>query len=174
MRSHVMETTSACFAVLRRLRGICRSVDCLPVLPATAAGLLQCSVGWNSITPCTALAIGDERGRHTTRDSSSHHQSATTSVTPLLRQLHWLKVRWRIDYNLAVLLYKVFMAWHCHTSLMNFITSRFGLSKAFDCYFEEISHWNLSGSVPLQTYCVMHLVILLTHSLTHSLLRLTS
>jgi len=30
---------------------------------ATAAGLLQCSVGWHSITPCTALAIGDERGR---------------------------------------------------------------------------------------------------------------
>jgi len=22
----------------------------------------QCSVGWHSITPCTALAIGDERG----------------------------------------------------------------------------------------------------------------
>jgi len=30
---------------------------------ATTAGLLQCSVGWHSITPCTALAIGDERGR---------------------------------------------------------------------------------------------------------------
>jgi len=40
--------------------------DCLPVIGvmsgATAAGLLQCSVGWHSITPCTALAIGD--GRH--------------------------------------------------------------------------------------------------------------
>jgi len=63
----------------------------------TAAGLLQCShcsVGWHSITPCTTLAIGDERR------SSSRHQSATTS-----RQL-WLKVSRRIDYKLAVLFYK--------------------------------------------------------------------
>ena len=30
---------------------------------ATAAGLLQCSVGWHSIALCTALTIGDERGR---------------------------------------------------------------------------------------------------------------
>jgi len=39
MKSHVMKTTSACFAVLRQLRGIRRSV------------------------PRTALAIGDECGR---------------------------------------------------------------------------------------------------------------
>ena len=78
---------------------------CLPVTRAvsgaTAAGLLQCSVGWHSTTPCTALAIGDERGR-TTRlrviKVRSHHA--------LLRQLHWLKVPWRIGYKLAVLVYK--------------------------------------------------------------------
>ena len=40
-------------------------------------------------------------------------------ITLLLRQLHWLKVPWRIDYKLAVLVYKVFMAWHRHTSLTN-------------------------------------------------------
>jgi len=27
-------------------------------------------------------------------------------ITPLLRQLHWLKVPWRIDFKLAVLVYK--------------------------------------------------------------------
>ena len=27
-------------------------------------------------------------------------------ITPLLRQLHWLKVPWQIDYKLAVLVYK--------------------------------------------------------------------
>ena len=31
----------------------------------TATGLLQCSVSWHYTTPCTALAIGDERGRTT-------------------------------------------------------------------------------------------------------------
>jgi len=42
-------------------------------------------------------------------------------ITPLLCQLHWLKVPWRIDYRLAVLVYKVFMPWHRHTSLTHFI-----------------------------------------------------
>jgi len=41
--------------------------DCLPVTGvvsgATRAGLLQCSVGWHSITPCMVLAIDDERRR---------------------------------------------------------------------------------------------------------------
>jgi len=27
-------------------------------------------------------------------------------ITPLLRQLHWLKVPWQVDYKLAVLVYK--------------------------------------------------------------------
>jgi len=38
---------------------------------ATVAGLLQCSVGWHSITACTALAISDESG-HTTRLHNCH------------------------------------------------------------------------------------------------------
>ena len=48
-----------------------------------------------SITPCMALAHG----------SSLHHQSV---ITPLLCQLYWLEVPWRIDYKLAVLVYKCF------------------------------------------------------------------
>jgi len=45
-------------------------------------------------------------------------------ITPLLRQLHWLKVSWRIDYKLAVLVYKYLgMASSTirRTSLTNFI-----------------------------------------------------
>ena len=60
---------------------------------ATAAGLLQCSVGWYSIT--------NERGARLVFASSK-----CDHITPLLRQLHWLKVLWRIDYKLAVLVYK--------------------------------------------------------------------
>jgi len=37
-------------------------------------------------------------------------------VTPLLRQLHWLKVPWWIDYKLVVLVFK------CLTLQMNSIT----------------------------------------------------
>jgi len=67
---------------------------------ATAAGLLQCSVGRHSIAPCTTLAIGDERGR-TARlrviEVRSHH-SAPTPVT--------LPENSMVDYKLAVLVYK--------------------------------------------------------------------
>ena len=40
------------------------------------------------------------------RGSSSRHQIKCDHIAPLLRQLHWLKVPWRIDYKLAVLVYK--------------------------------------------------------------------
>ena len=84
-----MKTASACFALLRWLRGICRSVPWTVfsvtgvVSGATVAGLLLCSVGGNSITPCTPLTIGDERGR-TARlrviKVRSHH-AAPTPIT---------------------------------------------------------------------------------------------
>jgi len=101
------ETTSACCAVLHQLRGIppLGTEDCFPVTGvvsgATAAGLLQCSVGWHSIAPCTALAIGDERGRtaHLRVIKVRSHHAAPTPIT-------LLKVPWRIDYKLAVLVYK--------------------------------------------------------------------
>jgi len=55
----------------------------------------------HSFTPCTALAIGDEcRARLVFASSKCDH------IMPLLCQLHWLKVPWRIDYKLAVLVYK--------------------------------------------------------------------
>ena len=58
------------------------------------------------------LAIGDNAAARLVFASSK-----CDHITPLLRQLHWLKVPWRIDCKLAVL---VFMVWHRHTSLTNF------------------------------------------------------
>jgi len=58
------------------------------------------------------LAIGDNTAARLVFASSK-----CDHITPLLRQLHWLKVPWRIDCKLAVL---VFMVWHRHTSLTNF------------------------------------------------------
>jgi len=88
MRSHVIRTTSACFAVLRQLRSIRRSiprtvfqslVSCL-VLPRLE---LQLSTGRHSITPCSALAVNDERGRMARlliRVRSHHAASTPTSL----------------------------------------------------------------------------------------------
>jgi len=47
-------------------------------------------------------------------------------IKPLLRQLHWLKVPWRMDCKLAVLVY---MVWHRHTSLTNFTIQQ---SRSFE------------------------------------------
>ena len=57
-------------------------------------------------------------------------------ITPLLRQLHRLKVAWRIDYKLAVLVCKCLhdLAPSIrHTSLTNLSSSRVGVLKASVC-----------------------------------------
>ena len=52
-------------------------------------------------------------------------------ITPQLRQLHWLTISWRIEFKLAILVYKClhFTAWHRHISLMNFIIQQ---SRSFE------------------------------------------
>jgi len=50
-------------------------------------------------------------------------------ITTLLRQLHWLKVRWRIDYKLPFWCTNVFVTWHRNTSLTNFIIQQ---SQSFE------------------------------------------
>ena len=85
-----MRTTSAYFTVLRQLRGIRRSIPiayCLPVRGvvsgATAAGLLQLSTGRHSVTPCSALAVSDERGctaRLLVIKVQSHHAAPTPTT----------------------------------------------------------------------------------------------
>jgi hypothetical protein len=66
MRSHVARNVSSCFAVLRQLRSIRRSVS-RPVLQSLvmsrslSAGLRQCDSGWHSIISTTVAPAGNER-----------------------------------------------------------------------------------------------------------------
>jgi len=107
MRSHVTTTVSACFAVLRELRSIRRSVPRSvfqslvpsPVLTrldygnSILAGILQYQLKrLQSVINAAARLVF----------SSSRYQP----ITPQLRQLHWLKAAERIDYKLALLVYK--------------------------------------------------------------------
>jgi len=143
-----MKTTSACFAVLRRLRGIRRSVPRRtvfqsPVSGATAAGLLQCSVGWHSTTPCTALAIGVERGR-TTRlrviKVRPHHGAPTpitlaeSSMADTLQLTAWPS--WFTN---------VFVTWHRHTLPTNFTIQQ---SRSFEGVCVPLHLMNCLFSVP--------------------------
>jgi len=102
-----MKTTSACLAVLRRLRGIRRSV------PRTVfQSLVSCLVlpqldYYNAVLADIPLHLA--RRLQSVMNAAARlvfSSSKCDHITPLLRQLHWLKVPWRIDYKLAVLVYK--------------------------------------------------------------------
>ena len=107
MRSYVMKTTSACFAVLHRLQSIHRlvlrtvfqSLVSYLVLPwldycnAVLAGI-PFDLAWclqSVMNAATQLVFTSSKCDH---------------IMPLRRQLHWLKVSWKIGYKLAVLVYK--------------------------------------------------------------------
>ena len=45
---------------------------------------------------------------HYTLHGACSRWSKCDHITPLICQLHWLQVSWRIDYKLAVLVYKYF------------------------------------------------------------------
>jgi len=67
-----MRTTSACFAVLRQLRGIRR------LIPRTVIQSLVSCLVLSQLDYCTTVLAG----------------------------LHWLTVSWRIEFKLAILVYK--------------------------------------------------------------------
>jgi len=122
MRSNVMRTTSLCFAVLRQLRSIRRSI------PRTVFKSLVSCLVLPALDYCNSVLAGSPL--HLVRRLQSVMNAAARLVfssskcdhiTPHLRQLHWLTVSWWIDFKLAVLLYNVFTAWHHHISPMNFI-----------------------------------------------------
>ena len=107
MRSYVMKTTSACFAVLHQLQSIRRlvlrtvfqSLVSYLVLPwldycnAVLAGFpLHLAWRLQSVMNATTWLI--------------FTSSNCDYIMLLLRQLHWLKVSWQIGYKLAVLMYK--------------------------------------------------------------------
>ena len=107
MRSHVMKTASSCFAVLRQLRSIRRSVPS-SVFQSLVASLVLTRLDYGNSTlagtPAYLLrrlqSVMNAAARLIFSSSRFHH------VTPLLRQLHWLKAKERINFKLAVLVFK--------------------------------------------------------------------
>ena len=108
---------------------------------ATAAGLLQCSVGWHSTTPCTSLAIGDERGR-TARlrvIKVRPHHAATTPI-----RLAESSMADTLQAGRPAL-QDVFMACHRHTSLTNFTIQQ---SRSFEYVCVPLRLMNCLFPVP--------------------------
>jgi len=104
-----MKTVSACFAVLRQLRSIRRSVS-QSVLQSlvTSLDLTRLDYGNSTIAgiPLYLLkrlqSVMNSAARLVFGSSRYDHDH----IAPLLRQLHWLMAAERIDFKLALLVYK--------------------------------------------------------------------
>ena len=107
MRSHVAKTVSACFAVLGQIRSVRRS------LPRSVLQSLMLSLVLSRLDYGNATLAGIPS--HLLQQLQSVTNSAVRLVfsssrydhiTPLLHQLHWLRALERIEFKLAVLVYK--------------------------------------------------------------------
>ena len=107
MTTHVSRTVSACFATLRQIRSIRRSVT-VSVLKSLVVALVLTRLDYG----CTVLA--GLPARQLDRLQSVLNAAARLifgarkyeHVTPLLRELHWLRVPQRIEFRLAVLVHR--------------------------------------------------------------------
>ena len=104
MRSHVTKTVSACFAVLRQLRSVRQSV------PRSVLQLLVMSLVLTRLDHGNATLAGIPlyllKRLQSVMNSAARvvfSSSRYEHITPLLRQLYWLKAAERIDYKLALL-----------------------------------------------------------------------
>jgi hypothetical protein len=103
MRSHVSRTVSACFATLRQIRSIRRSIT-RPVLQSLVAALTLTRLDYGCSTLAGLPARQLNRLQSVLNAAARLIYSARKSehVSPLLRQLHWLRVPQRIEFRLAV------------------------------------------------------------------------
>jgi len=105
MSAHVSAVCWSAYGYLRQLRPVTR------VLSAEAANIVIHAFISSRLDYCNSLLFGISR--QSAPASSGRTKCCTTScyrrrehITPVLRQLHWLPVRQRIEFKLAVLVYK--------------------------------------------------------------------
>ena len=107
MKTHVSKVVSGCFAVLRRLRSIRPSVT-RSVFVSLVVTLVLSRLDYGN---ATLVGIPDRlmnRVRSVLNAAARliHAARRTEHVTPLLRDLHWLRYPERIEYKLATLAYR--------------------------------------------------------------------
>ena len=98
---------SSCFAVLRRLHSIRSSVT-RPVFVSLVVSLVLSRLDYGNATLAGITDRLMDRLRSVLNASARliYASRRTEHVTPLLRDLHWLRYPDRIDYKLAVLVYR--------------------------------------------------------------------
>jgi len=121
MRDHISRTTKSCFYQLRRLRPIRRQLGC------DVTKCLVCSFVLSRLDYCNALLAG--LPTNTLKPLQRVQNAAarlvlglkwSDHITPALMELHWLPIKQRIEYKLAILVYKCL-----HHQAPNYLTELF-------------------------------------------------
>jgi hypothetical protein len=107
MNSHIAKVTTACFGALRRIRSISRCLS-RPVLEALVVALVLTRLDYGNATlyglPTTALnklqSVMNAAARLVCNKRKFDH------VTPILRDLHWLRIQQRTQFKVAVLTFR--------------------------------------------------------------------
>ena len=107
MSSHIAKTVSNCFSVLRQLRSIRRSVT-RPVLQSLVVSLVLTRLDYGNATLAGLSSTLLDRLQSVLNAAARLIFSARKHdhISPLLNDLHWLRVPQRIEFKLAVLVYR--------------------------------------------------------------------
>jgi len=104
VRSHVSRTVSECFAVLRQLHSIRRSVsDSLFHSLVVSLVMIRLDCGNATFAGLPASQLRRLQSVLKAAARLIHRSSRYEHVTPMLRDLHWLRSSERIDFKLDVL-----------------------------------------------------------------------
>ena len=123
MRSHVAKTVSACYSVLRQLRTIRRSVS-RSVLQWLVSSLVlsRLDYGNSTLAGVSSHLLSRLQSVMNAAARLIFSSSRFQHITPLFRQLHWLKAPERIAFKQSVLVYKCLHgSAHLHTLLTSFV-----------------------------------------------------
>ena len=107
MRTQVTRTVAGCFAVLRQLHSIRRSVPD-PVFQSLVVSLVLTKLDYGNAT-LTGLPAYQYRRLQSVLNAAArliYRRRRFDHVTSLLRELHWLKSSERVAYKLAVTFYR--------------------------------------------------------------------
>jgi hypothetical protein len=107
MSTHVSRTVSTCFASLRQLRSIRRSVT-MSVLRSLVASLVLTKLDFGSAT-LSGLPAQQLNTLQSVLNAAARLVCSARKfdhITPLLSDLHWLRIPERIAYRLSVLVYR--------------------------------------------------------------------
>jgi len=107
MRTHVAKTVSGCFAKFRQLRSVRRSVS-VPALQSLVVALVLTKLDYGSATLAGLPAVQLHRLQTVLNAAARliYRRRKFDHVSPLLEELHWLRVPERITFRLAVLAYR--------------------------------------------------------------------